>query len=254
MRTVFALVYGLKKSTLPEMPPTIAEIERTRPPFYDEEANAVHYPDSDGKPMADNTRQFRYISTLKGGFDAYYHDRDDVFVAGDLLWYPVEGDNKTRFAPDVMIAFGRPPGDRGSYKQWLENGQPPNVVFEVLSPGNTPKEMKAKLEAYDGFGVGEYYEYDPDKGELRGWLRDPKSGHLERVENMQGWRSPATEVTMRLEGKHLVVTRPDGKVFLTHADDHLRAENAEHRAEQERERARKLARRLQELGEDPDAL
>lgn len=51
----------------------------------------VIYPDSDGKPMADNTRQFDYIVMIQGGLAALFADRADVFVAGDLLWYPVEG-------------------------------------------------------------------------------------------------------------------------------------------------------------------
>ena len=228
------------------MPPTISQIERMSPPFYDEEAERIHYPESDGKPMADNTKQFRYIATLKGGFDSLYKERDDVFVAGDLLWYPVEGDNKTRYAPDVMIAFGRPPGDRGSYMQWLENGQPPNVVFEVLSPGNTKAEMDKKFKAYDQYRVDEYYEYDPDRGTLKGWLRQEKGEPLRPVEDMQYWKSPATGVTFHLEEDHLVVTRPDGKIFLTpqEADDAIeeqtrRADKEQARANEEQARAEK---------------
>src|SRR5438309_5827087 len=78
----------------------------------------VIYPDSDGQPMADNTLQFRWIVTIKEGLGVLFMDRPDVFVAGDLLWYPVEGDPKTRIAPDALVAFGRPKGERGSYKQW----------------------------------------------------------------------------------------------------------------------------------------
>ncbi|MBC7921142.1 MAG: hypothetical protein H7Z75_08610, partial [Ferruginibacter sp.] len=51
----------------------------------------IVYPDSDGKPMADNTRQFDEMVRIKNGLDALFADRADVFVAGDLLWYPVEG-------------------------------------------------------------------------------------------------------------------------------------------------------------------
>ncbi|TAG85887.1 MAG: hypothetical protein EAZ18_26555, partial [Oscillatoriales cyanobacterium] len=78
----------------------------------------IIYPDSDGKPMSDNTKQFQLIVKIQGGIDALFKDNENVFVAGDLLWYPVEGDNKTRQAPDIMVAFGRPKGDRGSYQQW----------------------------------------------------------------------------------------------------------------------------------------
>ncbi len=84
--------------------------------------------------------------------DWLFANNADVFVAGDLLWYPVEGDNKTRQAPDVMVAFGRPKGERGSYQQWKENNIPPQVVFEILSPGNTPTEMTRKLLFYDRHG------------------------------------------------------------------------------------------------------
>ena len=76
----------------------------------------VIYPDSDGKPMADNTKQFDWIVTLVGGLQVLFVNDPNVFVAGDLLWYPVEGDNKTRIAPDALVAFGRPQGHRGSYK------------------------------------------------------------------------------------------------------------------------------------------
>ena len=66
----------------------------------------IHYPDSDGKPMADNTKQFRWIQLYKGNLDVLFAPRDDVFVAGDLLWYPVQGQPKIRQAPDVFVAFG----------------------------------------------------------------------------------------------------------------------------------------------------
>ena len=122
----------------------------------------IIYPDSDGKPMADNTRQFRYIVMIQGGVAALFADNPNVFVAGDLLWYPVEGNNKLRTAPDTMVVFGRPPGDRGSYMQWREDGLAPQVVFEVLSPGNTPAEMKRKRLFYERYGVEEYYECASD--------------------------------------------------------------------------------------------
>src|SRR5436309_1007065 len=106
------------------------------------------YPESDGKPTADNTKQFECVTTIKGGLDAQFRDHPEVFVAGDLFWYPVEGDPNTRTAPDVLVAFGRPKGHRGSYLQWKEGGQPPQVVFEIWSPGNRLGEMTRKLDFY----------------------------------------------------------------------------------------------------------
>lgn len=90
-----------------------------------ETSEEIIYPDSDGQPMADNTKQFRWIVTVKENLENLFTTESNVFVAGDLLWYPVQGDNKTRQAPDVMVAFGRPKGDRGSYQQWKEDNIPP---------------------------------------------------------------------------------------------------------------------------------
>lgn len=80
-------------------------------------AAPVVYPDSDGQPMLDNTKQFRAIVTIQGNLEGLFRNRPDVFVAGDLLWYPVEGRPDIRRAPDAMVVFGRPRGDRGSYRQ-----------------------------------------------------------------------------------------------------------------------------------------
>ena len=115
----------------------------------------IVYPDSDGKPMSDNTLQFRWIVTVQGNLDLLFAARPDVFVAGDNLIYPVRGSNTIRQAPDVYVAFGRPKGDRGSYKVWDEGDTFPQVVFEVLSPGNRAGELRRKLAFYSTYGAGD---------------------------------------------------------------------------------------------------
>jgi Uma2 family endonuclease len=71
----------------------------------------IVYPDSDGQPMADNTKQFSWIVLLKENLECLFANDPNVFVAGDLLWYPVEGKPEIRVAPDVLVALGRPKGD-----------------------------------------------------------------------------------------------------------------------------------------------
>jgi Uma2 family endonuclease len=212
----------------------------------------ITYPESDGKPMADNTKQFRYIVTIQGGLAALFAADPNVFVAGDLLWYPVEGKNTLRVAPDVMVAFGRPKGDRGAYLQWREGNIAPQVVFEILSPGNTGLEMSRKLQFYDRYGVEEYYLYDPDHGEMAGWRRGANG--LEEIEPMAGWVSPRLGVRFTLAGDDLVLERPDGQRFETFVELAQRAEAERERAEAERERAERLAERLRALGVDPSDL
>src|SRR5271157_2398373 len=90
-------------------------------------AEETEYPDSDGLAMSDNTRQFACIVYIKEGHEVVYEDQLDIFVAGDLLWYPVEGHPEIRAAPDTMLAFGRPKGYRGSYMQWREGNVAPQV-------------------------------------------------------------------------------------------------------------------------------
>jgi Uma2 family endonuclease len=150
----------------------------------------IEYPDKDGRPMSDNTLQFQWIVTIKEGLEAVFRDDSQVFVAGDLLWYPVEGDNTIRTAPDTMVVFGRPKGHRGSYQQWREFGVPPQVVFEVLSPGDRFGELLRKFNFYSDYGVEEYYLYDPEAGDLEGWQRQGNSLERDRVHERVG-KSPA---------------------------------------------------------------
>ncbi|WP_373544727.1 Uma2 family endonuclease [Chamaesiphon sp.] len=207
-------------------------------------ANII-YPDSDGLPMSDNTKQFRWIVTIKENLELIYAQNPDVFVAGDLLWYPVEGNNTIRQAPDVMVAIGRPKGDRGSYQQWREEGIAPQVVFEVLSPGNRLGEMHRKLRFYEQYGVSEYYLYDPDRLDFTGWIRS--EDRLESIEQPTDWISPLLGIRFKLEPDGLVIYRPDGQTFSSFIDLDLRRQEAEQRAE-------RLATKLRELGIDPENL
>lgn len=217
------------------------------------------YPESDGQPMSDNTKQFRWIVTIKEGLEWLFQDEPNVFVAGDLLWYPVEGNNVTRAAPDAMVAFGRPKGDRGSYQQWKEGNIAPQVVFEVRSPGNSQTEMDKKLVFYDRHGVEEYYLYDPDKGDLSGWLRNGE--RLDVIEQMSGWVSPRLGIRFEMSGTELQLYRPDGERFATYVElaalreqERQDKEQAQQQLEQEKERSQQLATKLRELGINPDKL
>jgi Uma2 family endonuclease len=218
----------------------------------------ITYPESDGKPMADNTLQFRWIVTIQGDLDAWFHDNPDVFVAGNLLWYPVEGQPRVNAAPDIMVAVGRPKGDRRSYLQWEEGGMAPQVVFEILSPGNTIAEMTRKFRFYERHGAEEYYLYNPDTGELSGWQRQGEV--LEDIASMDGWISPRLGVRFERDGDTLVLYQPDGERFATYVElsaqrEQARqdAEQARQDAEQARQRAERLATRLRNLGIDPEA-
>lgn len=87
----------------------------------------VIYPDSDGQPVANNPIQLRSLVEIQQNLDWLFAHDPNVFVAGDLFWYPVEGKNGIVNAPDVLVVIGRPKGDgakrplssdRLSYMQW----------------------------------------------------------------------------------------------------------------------------------------
>jgi Uma2 family endonuclease len=209
------------------------------------------YPDSDGQPMSDNTKQFRWIVLIKENLEILFAHDPQVFVAGDLLWYPVQGRPDIRVAPDAMVVFGRPKGDRGSYKQWVEENVTPQVVFEILSPGNTVLEMNRKLLFYQHYGVLEYYLYDPDSINLGGFIRGDGS-ILEEISEMQGWVSPQLGIRFELAESDLVLYRPDGRRFLTSVELDQRAEQERDRADSAQAQVNRLAARLRELGVDPE--
>jgi Uma2 family endonuclease len=216
-------------------------------------AAPVHYPDSDGKPMADNTIQFRWILMLYAHLAAQYRSDAEVFVAGDHLIYPVEGDNKLRQAPDVYVAFGRPKGDRGSYRAWEEGGVFPQVVFEVWSPNNRYGEMQDKFAFYEKHGAEEYYIIYPEfPMHAEAFRRD--GGKLVGVEEVDGYASPRTGLRFALKKGHLTVSGRDGQPLKAVEEQVAEREAAERAATEQKEKAAKLAAKLRELGIDPDAV
>jgi Uma2 family endonuclease len=197
--------------------------------------------------MAENTVQFRWISTLFGNLAALFAGRDDVFVGGDLFWYPRDGDPNERNAPDVFVVFGRPKGDRGSYKQWEEAGVPMTVVFEILSPSNNPREMARKLAFYDEYGAEEYYVFDPEENELLVYLRGREALRLHRAG--KEFVSPRLGVRFDLYGEAMAVYYPDGRRFLTFEELDRAAAQARKDVDLARREAEKLRIALTRLRE-----
>jgi Uma2 family endonuclease len=237
-------------------------------------SGSIVYPETDGLPMAENTIEFEWILKLFTGIESQFRADDNVFVAGDLFWYPVEKDTSIRGAPDIMVAFGRPKGHRSSYLQWEEGGIAPQVVMEIRSPGNSDAlHMEEIFEFYQTFGVEEYYVYDPASALLTGWQR--KRGRLLSIPQLDGWKSPRLNIRFDTSGPELEVYDANGQRFLTviekseqdalkdqkltEAEEKARKEarraNAEFkRAEDERKRAEELIGRLRAKGIDPDAI
>jgi hypothetical protein len=145
-----------------------------------------------------------------------------------------------------MVAFGRPKGRRGSYKQWEEENIAPQVVFEILSPSNNASETERKLEFYDTYGVQEYYQYDPDTNTLEGWIR--RGVNLLPIETMNGWVSPQLGIRFEMGTVPLQIYRPDGRRFLSPVELDRRAEQESQRADSAERSLQAAAGRLLTMG------
>jgi len=234
----------------------------------------IIYPESDGLPMADNTLQYDWIVLIVGELRDMFAGKE-VFVAGNLFWYPVQGKPKIVSAPDGMIVFGRPAGYRGSYRQWEEDNLAPQVVFEVYSPKDRASTYKKRLEFFQTHGVEEYYFIDPYEELITGYRRS--RGKLMPIANMKGFTSPRLGVTFDWHDDKLVLIGPDGRVFQTReekvadldlratalenelraekrrvADERKKTQDEQARAEAERQRAETLLELLRSHGIDPE--
>ncbi len=209
----------------------------------------ILYPDSDGKPMADNTVQYDWIVRLVANLKHIFRGQT-VFVAGDLLWYPqrVQVPPAPCQAPDVMVVIGRPPGDRGSYKQWEEEDIAPQVVFEILSPSNSAREMLHKQHFYREHGVLEMYFYDPDSDDFWGFVRSNREQDFTPVTALNfPWASPTLGIRFEQFDDGLALFAPDGERFKDPGEIFAERDQAQN------ERDRAFAK-LRELGIDPAEL
>lgn len=215
-------------------------------------SDPIFYPDSDGRRMAENTLQAQWIITLFCNLELLFADRADVFVAMDNLWYPVEGKPKRRAAPDVYLAFNRPKGHRGSYKQWVEGGVPLTVVFEVLSPGNRLKELIRKFRFYERYGAEEYYVIDPDRHTFEAWHR--VGDRLQPVKVDGSSTSPRMGVGFAWKpGSDVVVSYPDGKPFQSVQEIDAARQAAEKNAEAAAKKAEAAAKEAEAAAKEAAA-
>jgi Uma2 family endonuclease len=212
----------------------------------------IHYPESDGKPMAETDVHIDVLIYLREALKDYFRDEPQVYVAGNMLFYYEEGNPAACVAPDVFVVLGVAKGERRTYKLW-EEGQPPTVVFEITSRGSRLEDLGTKRALYAMLGVREYFLYDP----LGEYLRPPlqgyrlRDGEYERV--LPGGEgelvSAALSLVLREEESQLRVINPTtSERLLTPAEAQAarRAEAAAREAEAAAREAEAAAREAAE--------
>lgn len=133
--------------------------------------SAIHYPESDGKPMGETDEHreamIRHIQILQE-----YYRGQRVYVSGDLLLYYEQGNPRKYVVPDAFVVKGISPQRRRIYRTWIE-GKAPDVVIETTSRKTRRKDTVDKPQLYARLGVKEYFLFDPDQE----YLDPPLQGH-----------------------------------------------------------------------------
>ena len=216
---------------------------------------AVHYPSSDGNPMADSDVQRNAIIYGIGALQVCFGKRRDVYVSGDLLMYYEEGNPRASVAPDVFVVFGVEDREREIYKLW-EEGEVPAFVLEVASRNTWREDSGPKRGLYARLGVREYWQYDPSgrylSPQLQGFrLAGEVYERWPAAESMDGTltlRSETLGLDLRVKGTHMRFHDPaTGQDLPTYREVHAAREAAAAQAEQEVAARRAAEARVAEL-------
>jgi len=153
----------------------------------------IDYPCSDGKPVAESDIHIDVLIDIRSRLKARYADREDIYAAGNMLVYYVQGEPRKSLAPDGFVVFGVPNHRRETFKTWDE-GAFPSVVFEFTSRTTRKEDLVTKFKIYqDIWKVQEYFLFDPREDYL-----DP---------SLQGFRL--------VRGKFVAMSHVDGSLTST---------------------------------------
>jgi Uma2 family endonuclease len=227
----------------------------------------------DGEPLESNRHRIAMNVLIDSVLQAL-QPRTDFFAGGNMFIYFSNEQvfNRDFRGPDFFVVLNVENNrERQGWVTWEEQGRYPDVIVELMSPSTAKIDQTTKKELYERtFHTLDYVIYDPfDPQSLQGWHLNAQRHYESITPNEQGWlwcetlglwfglwegqirREPATGSCTWLR----FYDREGNLVLLQEevaAQEQQRAEQEYQRAEQERLRAERLARRLRELGEDPD--
>jgi Uma2 family endonuclease len=233
----------------------------------------LELPGDDGEPM-ENERERTQIDLFLDGLNQHWQDRADFYAAGNMFVYysitqarrvleEINTDALPRTAfrgPDIFVVLGVD----GSYRRqkwivWEEDGRYPDVIFELLSPTTRKRDLGQKKRLYEQtFHTQEYFCFDyldPESGDaLQGWRLDAQGLYQPIEPDTRGWLwSEVLDLWVgRWKGVFLRdatvwmrLYTPDGELVLTDG------EASRQLADQEAQRAERLAAQLRALGIEP---
>jgi Uma2 family endonuclease len=130
----------------------------------------VHYPESDGKPMAETDIHRQLMIEAIESVAERFRDDPEFYVSGNLFLYYEEGDPGSVVSPDFFAVRGVPGRLRRTYKVW-EEGKGPDIVLELTSRSTHREDLGNKRAVYEELGVKEYFIFDPEGIKFQPQLR-----------------------------------------------------------------------------------
>ena len=213
----------------------------------------------DGEPLESNRHRIA-MNVLIDSVLTALAERKDFFVGGNMFVYysREQAMNRDFKGPDFFVALEVDGSrERQGWVLWEENGRYPDVIVELMSPSTAKVDKGIKKELYERtFHTREYYIYDPfESGSLEGWRLDASQRYQSLAANERGW--------LWCESLKLWLGTWEGSIRReppTGTCQWLRFYDPQERlvllqeeiAEQERQRAERLAERLRAAGINPD--
>ena len=195
---------------------------------------ADELPCDDGEPM-ETGRHREQMKLLIQSLQAYWSERTDYFVAGNMfLHYDPQNRRKSR-GPDFFLVLDVSNHERKSWVVWQEGMRFPDVIIELLSDTTRDINKGEKKVLYERvFRTAEYYLYDPFSQEFIGYHL--RGAHYQEVQPDEQGRvySPVTGLYLVPRSNWLRWLTPEGQVLPSPIE---LAEQQRQRAEQERQRA-----------------
>ena len=180
-----------------------------------------------------DTHRTQMTDALIYPLKAWFRQRSDVYVSGNMFVYYEEGHPQAVVAPDVFVVYGVPNHLRRVYKVWVE-GKTPDVVFELTSKSTRREDLSDKRFLYEELGVREYFLFDPLREYLRpclqGFRREDDYFHPIPVTSLPGgeWQlsSQVLGLMLQTDGSDLRLLDPVTDMRLLMAGEEADARRA----------------------------
>ena len=191
------------------------------------------------------------LALLVSCLDWLWRDRTDYFIGANLTIYFSRQQLRNRDfrGPDFFLVRNTSKRPRKSWVVWEEEGKHPDLIIELLSNSTAETDKTTKKSLYqDQFRTQEYFWFSPDDLELTGF-KLVGNEYQGIIPNQQGLlASEVLGLFLGIYQEKLRYFTPEGDLVPTPEEAALQAEN---RANEAENRAKRLAEQLQSLGIEP---